>query len=419
MSEKKIRNLGTYRIKTEADRFDAKAASGKGTWTVPGPLRERSTLLGTEQIFGNSHAWPPRPGQRGDAGGEMVLLRNKLTVVPGRWSGQSGYYKISNMEMCPNTFPSAGVPVPINGSNMVAVGTRGWRMFKPTEEQAGAAQFFGELRDLPRAFSIYAYKNILKEFARGRLGNVHFHQAAKLGASDFLNFQFGWVPFYRDMTSMLENFRDRKKLIEQLRRDNGRPVRRGGTVMKTESTNTTTGSSTFGGLVYPALTTQLYAEPEKTFTTTKVEEKYWFSARFRYWIPALLDESRGALQGQENINRILFGASITPRTLYQLTPWSWLLDWTSSAGDVIANMNDSLDNLTADYAYAMGHKVTTVQYVIKGRLKNGEPYETSCTSTNEVKMRNQATPFGFGILPGTLSLKQSAILAALGYTRIP
>lgn len=349
----------------------------------------------------------------------MVLLRNKLEVTPGRWSGQSGYYKISNMEMCPNTFPSAGVPVPINGSNMVAIGTRGWRMFKPTEEQAGAAQFFGELRDLPRAFSIYAYKNVLKEFARGRLGNIHPHQVAKLAASDYLNYQFGWVPFYSDFTKMLKNFKDRKKLIEQLRRDNGRPVRRNGTVMKNESTNTTTGSSFFGGLVYPALTTRLYAEPEKSFTTTTVEEKYWFSARFRYWIPALLDESKGALQGQENINRILFGASITPRTVYQLTPWSWLLDWASSAGDVVANMNDSLDNLTADYAYAMGHKVTKVKYVIRGRLENGGPYETSCTSTNEVKMRNMATPFGFGILPGQLSIKQSAILAALGYTRLP
>lgn len=419
MSETKIKSLGVYRIRTEAERFDSKGPFGTGTWSTPGSLRERSFSLGQESIASQNHAWPPRGPTRGNIGGEMTLLRKKLSISPGRWSGQYGYYKISNQEMCPNSMPTLQTPTPIPATNMVAVGTRGWRMYKPTEEQAGAAQFFGELRDLPRAFSIYAYKNVLKEFARGRLGNIHYHQVGKLAAGDFLNYQFGWLPFYRDFAKFLINFQNQEKLIRQLRRDNGRPVRRGGTVDVVESTSVSSSSSPTGGLVYPALATQLYDGPETSTTTTTISEKYWFAARFRYWIPDLLDESKGALQGQENINRILFGASVTPRTIYQLTPWSWMLDWVTSSGDVVANMNDTLDNLTADYAYAMGHKTTKREYVVKGKLKSGSPYQTSATSIEEVKQRTMASPYGFGILPGTLSLKQSAILAALGYTRIP
>lgn len=418
MSAPKTRSLGVFRLKTEAERFDPKGPFGTGTWSTPGSIRERTVSLGQESILSQNHGWPPR-SMKGNVGGEMTLLRSKFIIFAGSWSGQYGYYKISNQIMMPNSLPTLVTPTPIAATNMVAVGTRGWRRYKPTEEQAGASQFFGELRDLPRAFSIYAYKNVLKEIARGNIGNVHFHQAAKLGASDYLNFQFGWLPFYRDFVKFLENFRDRKKLIEQLRRDNGKPVRRGGIVDIVDSQSVTSSSSPSGGLVYPALATQLYDGPEKSTTTVTDSGKYWFAGRFRYWIPALLDESKGALQGQENINRILFGASVTPRTLYQLTPWSWMVDWVTSTGDVVANMNDTLDNLTADYAYAMGHKTQTREYVVEGKLKSGPPYRTSATSISEVKQRTMASPYGFGILPGSLSLKQSAILAALGYTRIP
>jgi hypothetical protein len=146
--------------------------------------------------------------------------------------------------------------------------------------------------------------------------------------------------------------------------------------------------------------------------------RFWFSARFKYWIkPVGAGKLERFLQA-EHVNRILYGTDLSPSLLYELMPWSWLADWGSSAGDSIANFfEDSGDNLVADYAYIMGKTISSDSYIVTGETANGQVYYTGQEYLTEVKQRTDATPYGFFAIPPNLSVKQIGILAALGLTR--
>lgn len=143
-----------------------------------------------------------------------------------------------------------------------------------------------------------------------------------------------------------------------------------------------------------------------------------FSARFKYWIQPVGAGRLDRFFQAEHVNRILYGLDLDPSLVYELTPWSWLVDWFSSAGDSIANMcEDPADNLVADYAYVMGSKVVRDDIRVTGKTVNGQSYYTTQTYLTEVKMRTAATPYGFYAITPDLSDRQVSILAALGITK--
>lgn len=385
--------------------------------------------LGFEEVRNHPHPWPPtsvNPKRRVsrlvrgryDFGGGYTLLRKKIDITPTRpLTSESGFYRTKDYIGICNSPDTGGTPSAISPLIMNAIGTKGWNQYKPTARQAGLDQFIGELRELPRAFSIYAYKNALKEIARGKFGNVSGKGISKAVAGDYLNFQFGWLPFYNEIKDLLANYLKEEELIQQLARDNGRPVRRSGPVDIVKSTSTSVSkSATQSSYIKPALPSALYDGPATRWVTTTVSERYWFSGRFRYWLPAL-SNSPGSEKAKEQARRIIYGAEVTPNTLYQLMPWSWLIDWFSPVGSVISNMNDRADNLTADYAYAMGHKTETIRTVCQGKLKNSSDHYTMYEVTIESQNRSRASPYGFGVLPSSFSTRQIAILASLGVTK--
>lgn len=377
--------------------------------------------LGVETIISSKHPWPPKPlsvSGRLDYGGEMTLLRTSREIhptVPVRGTGVGGFIT-DGTSFVTTVIPSASTPVPISGSIMNAIGAKGWNRYKPTARKAGLDQFLGELKQLPRAFAINAYKNVLKEIANGRFGNVSPRSVSKHLADDYLNFRFGWMPFYSDIKELLNNFLEEDKLFKQLVRDNGRPVRRSGIVDTITDTQSTTTQGLLGPMLFPALQTQFYDKASGTqTTTTQTKEEYAFSGRFRYYIPQLA-EGPDSEVARRRARRIIYGAELTPNTLYQLMPWSWLIDWISPIGDVISNLNDYGDNLTADYAYATGNRSRETVVVVNGILK-GIPITAYSSALQEVKLRRRASPFGFGLNPGSFSPYQLSILAALGISK--
>jgi hypothetical protein len=117
----------------------------------------------------------------------------------------------------------------------------------------------------------------------------------------------------------------------------------------------------------------------------------------------------------------LLGLSLTPDTVWNLTPWSWMVDWVSNAGDVVSNISDALfDGLVLRYGYMMEHTLTSDEYFFVGptgfQPTNG-PRPSSITLHHEVKKRVKATPYGFGLTWTSFTTRQLAILAALGITR--
>jgi len=120
--------------------------------------------------------------------------------------------------------------------------------------------------------------------------------------------------------------------------------------------------------------------------------------------------------------RLLLGIDLTPETLWNLAPWSWLADWFGNVGDVMTNMSlFSRDKLVMPYGYIMAETSVTTTNLLYD-LQWYDPVGPK--SVRDVagfvrKQRSPASPFGFGLSDMILDSRQTSILAALGITRVP
>lgn len=240
----------------------------------------------------------------------------------------------------------------------------------------------------------------------GNAGNV---------GGEYLNVMFGYVPLYGDVSSTIETARHADELLRQYERDSGRWIRRRYRFPETSDTVTTVrssmtavpnGGSPSGALIRPGTLT----------TTTTTRTKIWFSGAFTYHLPqsgwrrtaAELDHLYGLVPGVD--------------TLWELQPYSWLVDYFSNVGDVMKNITAfTQDGLVMPYGYIMRQQSVDVTYSLNCEVyQNGGFQKTTIADSISytIKQRRLANPFGFGVLDGDLSLRQTSILAALGISRV-
>jgi len=311
--------------------------------------------------------------------------------------------------------PPTAVSSFLNGNtlpegDMEALGSSGWAKFNPGKPGASGAQALGEL--LHDGFPSLIGSQYLG-FGRGVERLERDARRLKDLGSEYLNVQFGWIPFLNDCRNLYFTYRKLENRLAQLKRDNGRPVRRRGKVTHSESSSVYYES--YNTYMYPTLTNEFYTgSPGHTKVTLDVSDSSWFSARFRYWIPDI-----GSSQWTRRATAALFGVNPTPSTLWELLPWSWMIDWFTNVGDVIQNMStNAAENLVAEYAYVMRH-YTSVYNVTQTMPVAGSPGSLSVESQvfREVKQRTTANPYGFGMTFSGLSGRQMLILSALGLSR--
>lgn len=288
----------------------------------------------------------------------------------------------------------------ISTASLNGYGATGWARARPGRATADAAVFAAELRKLPT----------LPGRQLQRLKNFR-----SLG-SEYLNVKFGWEPFVRDLQKMYETYRNIDRRLAQLVRDNGRGIRRSARVNDTESTSTVEHEN--GYFVYPVYPwIGASGHSMKRTVTESVRTRTWFVGRFRYHIPDI-----GTSQWNRRATRALYGANITPEVLWNVLPWSWLVDYFGNVGDIISNFSPTaVDRLTADYAYVMRTEERSLSWTVTGWVNNqdGQPCHLSLRGENATiaKARAVATPFGFGLNWDGLSAGQVGILTALGISR--
>lgn len=292
---------------------------------------------------------------------------------------------------------------------MNALGTTAISRVSPTNPLGGLGQFLGELRQLPSVPDILKWKSKIKKF----------RSLAKGGSSEYLNVQFGWIPFVSDIYKLARSAVKHGALIKQYDRDSGRNIRRRYT-FPDDSVTTVTSQGTGGGS--PVLTTALYDNLGSKTLTTKTETKSWFSGAFTYYLPPANSPKLGdRIRRAEQLANHLYGARISPQTLYQLAPWSWALGWVTNMNDIVNNWSNFHENgLVMRYGYIMSKTTVTNTYAVTGlKLKGQSPISLSQTYVYETKQRAKATPYGFGLSPSSLSAKQWSIIGALGISKAP
>jgi hypothetical protein len=168
------------------------------------------------------------------------------------------------------------------------------------------------------------------------------------------------------------------------------------------------------------------------------ETKRWFEGVFTYALPSSTDSWKRAL-GFGSDADALYGIALSPSVLWELTPWSWAVDWFTNAGDVINNVTSfGLAGLVMRYGYMMEESIERIvaegrcpdanvgDFAIVGNNKQPAivnlrhvPSGTYVVGTESVtKRRRPASPFGFSVGWEGLSPTQLAITAALGITRV-
>jgi hypothetical protein len=235
--------------------------------------------------------------------------------------------------------------------------------------------------------------------------------------SNYLNIEFGWKPLVADLKNAVKAISDTEKILAQLQRDSGRRVHR--KFRFHDAVYTSANESAYPGtLMFESVPLTLMSQAGHT-TTENHTCKTWFSGSYTFdYEPDQLSElSRIATQA-----RLLYGLEMNPEVVWNLTPWSWLVDWFANVGPVLHNLSAfAQDGLVLNYGYLMHYSVRKNTYSARGikLLRGGDfPFtEVSTVFDVESKRRIRATPYGFGLVFDSFSVRQLAILTALGLTR--
>jgi hypothetical protein len=306
------------------------------------------------------------------------------------------------------TYPATTTPAGYTG--MDQLGTKAIAETIPTAPAVSLPNVLGEILvdGIPR-LGLHVLQTSLKKIIKG-------------GAEDYLNFEFGWKPFVKDIIDTVETLTRAQDILDQYARDSGRPVRRRFVGTTDAQTWNYTGS---GGIRPLESAAQASVSIQESSTTS-----WWFSGTFMYYLPQGDDYMAKSAYRRSQAQRLLglgYGSytAVEPlqyaSMLYELAPWTWLIDWVTDLGDVIKNVAYlGADGLVLKHGYVM-RTTETVRHLgarvtSPGRttLPVGTHFYSRYRSVR--KNRVKATPYGFG-LTTAFSDKQWSILVALGLAR--
>lgn len=231
---------------------------------------------------------------------------------------------------------------------------------------------------------------------------------------EYLNYQFGWKPLVSDVRSAAKAIIESERILTQLARDSGKNVHRKRISQPIKTTRVYTDSANH----YAGMSgTDAAAPPwyRETDTTTTIR---WFSGCYTYeYEPTRLD----TLQRIATQARLLYGLQLDPEVLWNLAPWSWLVDWIANVGPFLGNVSAfQRDGLVLRYGYVMEETTRTLTRLNRVPAKPGFGTWPPVARDEFVgirKRREKATPYGFGLTQSAFTNRQWAILAALGMTK--
>lgn len=252
---------------------------------------------------------------------------------------------------------------------------------------------------------------------------LHPQAAISALGGEFLNVVFGFEPLANDIAQTAYAVTESKRLIDQYLRDSGKLVRRSAQfdpIIKNDK-------GSFGNLNLVAFADQgtfngCFLDQSAKPSTWESQEytKVYFKGAYTYFVP----ENKGLLGKLDHYASLaqkLVGIELTPESVWDASPFSWLVDWKVNIGDLLHNVSQfSTDGLVLKYGYLMveTHSDVTVTHpgvTFRGTRQVTGPIYAKYSSVR--KQRIKATPYGFGLNPSSFTDRQWSILAALGLSK--
>lgn len=282
-----------------------------------------------------------------------------------------------------------------------------------------------ELKDLPAMLqdSVRTVRDVVKQTRKNG------SSLSKTGEY-YLAVNFGWLPVLGGVRDFVKTQREQQKRLTQLIRDSGKPVSRKIKIPETEESTLADTKEVWhhdawaAGMGPQGGTFWYPHEPYYNWhrSRTVLTSKLWAAGKFRYFLPP----GPRDVVWTRNMLRRINGIRVTPSTVYNLMPWTWLADYFIELGEFVDAVSPGVaDRLATEYFYVMwsvNWTTTTEGTVGLQQMYVGKPSvhpRASVKSQVAIMSRYPASPFGFGFTGGNLSSMQLAILGALGLSKLP
>lgn len=296
----------------------------------------------------------------------------------------------------------------LTDDNLAEKGTTAIARCEPTNSVADLSTALSELirEGLPSMIGQQTWKSRAKD-------------ARKSAGGEYLNVQFGLRPLLSEIGDFAKAVRNADRILAQYERDAGKVVRR--RYYFPSETSTVVSEVPNPYMSFNAGQHAMLAKSKyqgKTTRTRKTVQKVWFSGAFTYHLPVDYDSRRKVSEYAAKAEK-LFGLEFSLETLWNISPWSWAVDWFANTGDVIHNLEAFKTNgLILRYGYVMCETITTDTYTFAfNSNSSGLPRVAPLVLVRITKKRIPANPFGFGVKWEELSNFQLSIAAALGLSR--
>jgi hypothetical protein len=249
---------------------------------------------------------------------------------------------------------------------------------------------------------------------------------ARSAGKEYLNSVFGWGPLVRDIQSIAGAVLQSDKIVQQYLADSGKGIRRKyefpelHTNLSIDSVGVITAAACLGLNSNYTNANQGFGFNGRLTQVTNHDRKIWFSGQYTYYLPEGMNPME-QMRKYASLARKLVGFRLSPEVLWELQPWSWLVDWVFNVGQILENIESfQTDGLVMRYGYLMCTDVVSTETTAifsNGVFNRLGPITKRATVTRKLRVR--ATPYGFGLDPATWSPERWAILAALGLTKTP
>lgn len=369
-----------------------------------------------------------------DSGHLFATVKCSRGLIRGESSYYfDGYHFRGDVVMSPANIPVNDTPFPtafprettVSGapsqSDLQGLANRYFASTAPDRNEASLGVTLVELLrgDIP---------SVLKNFRKMMTDS---QSVGKTLGSDYLNITFGWTPLINEAANIIKigMTLDRAVYYETFRRKrrwDGPVTSNRQTVVQGISSLAPHQAGTFprdiagvpGNNGYGAVS---YNVDERIL----VSEDYHWSSRYSGLAKPTLKANSHNDRAMEIVKRL--GLVDDPRFLWDLMPYSWLVDWFTTMGASISNArtySPKSGKYSVDYAYMTTKRLRAREWSIIGynvppssRIKSHRLYNSRTSSYNTSLWRSRATPFGFGTQLGSLNGSQYAILVALGLAR--
>jgi len=280
----------------------------------------------------------------------------------------------------------------------------------PTSPSVNLLTSAGELAadGFPNPWDLIRWRRSVKDLLQGT-------------AQNYVAVQFAWLPLKREIETWFHQVSQFDRAVQTAKKQSGQNRIKVGFSFPVDSPDPSYSAGTINAVGWNSGT--FLGDLAKGGTTKSASKRVWFEATYQHLLPSSR-ETEDAISSYAEKARYGLGIGLTPETLWELAPWSFAVDWATSAGDLLKAVSSTLnDGLVMRNGFVMCHTVKRAETIATSpHMSSGQvlPYRFTPTSTTvflETKRRFPAVPyFGFGPA-ASYSLKQLSILAALGISR--